>query len=80
MNQCPDCHNFIHYLIVRKMKGKVLIMEEGKMKLQPNMVSKDGISKVDNKYFITHYSCPVCEYTLFEDNEIEARYWIEKIM
>jgi len=79
MNQCPDCESFIHYLVVRKMKGKVFIMEEHK-KLYPNLKKDKDKGMVEQKEIsISHYSCPECEYTIFEDDEIEAREWLEKI-
>jgi len=61
------------------MKGSVFIMEP-KKSLYPNMKEdkdKGFIEQEDVK--IAHYSCPKCEYTIYEDDEIEARNWLEKI-
>lgn len=80
MNECPCCEKLIDYLVVRKMRGKVYIMKANDKILLPNMVeNEDGIAVEDEKIFITHYSCPECEYTIYEDDEISAREWLEKI-
>ena len=76
MNICPECKSFIHHLIVRKMEGKVYIMEEDKTELQPNMVEDDdGFPVLEDKIAIVHYSCPNCEYIIYEDGE-DAQEWL----
>jgi len=75
MNICTNCNSFIHFLVVEKIMGEIFIMKEKENEILPN-VSEDN---EDDKRYVTQYACPHCETILFENDEIRAREFLEKI-